>query len=231
MSLQISLEPNYLTERPDDFMALVRNVVYKDFKGVLKQLTGPGSILKETECVAVINAYWNAINENLKEGIGFNSEHINITPAAGGVFESENEPFDDEKHWKGVNLTAGTSMRKASREMKITLTRATVPTPYVKAFFDIRAESTNQSITPGFMADITGDLIKIEGEQSGVYFINTTTGTETKVARIHVNQPKKLTVIIPEGLATGSYRIEIRTHIHESKDLRTASLNAILTVA
>jgi len=230
MSLKISLELNNLTERPDDYMAVVRNVVYKDFSGILKQLTGPGSILKETECVAVINAFWGAIGENLKEGIGYSSEFVNITPAAGGVFDSDSESFNENKHWKDVNLTAGTELRKATRDMKIEIVHATAPVPYVKSFFDISTERANQSITPGFMADITGDMLKIEGDNSGVFFINTATNTGTASPRVHVNEPKKLTVMIPADLDQGSYKIEVRTHVRNSKELRTGVLNAILTV-
>lgn len=228
MSLQISLEPNVLTERPDDYMAVVRNVVYRDFKAILKQLTLPGSILKETECVAVINAFWNAIEENLKEGIGYSSEHINITPAAGGVFDNIEENFNPSKHWKNVNITAGTEMHKSAQEMKINIITVAVPVPWLKTFFDIRSESTNQTITSEFMADITGYLLKIEGNDSGVFFINTATGSQTAAPKIHVNESRKLTIVIPE-LDPGTYRVEVRTHVRNTKELRTGTLNALLT--
>lgn len=231
MNLEISLQPNHLTERPDDFMAIVRNVIYRTTDDIIEQMTVPGSILKKTECRAVINDYWNTIGENLKEGLGFTCAYINVTPAAGGVFESDDESFDPKKHWKDVNLSAGSELRKASQEMKVVTVRAVAPVPYLKTFFDIRTESTNQSITPGFMADISGDMLKIEGEQAGVFFIHTTSGAVTQSPRVHVNEPKKLSFLIPDQLATGAYRIEVRTHVRNGKELRTGTLNTLLTVA
>jgi hypothetical protein len=231
MSLYISLQHNPLTQRPNDFMAIVRDVIYKDTGQIIKQMTGPGSILKETECLAVINSYWGAINENLKEGMGYSCEYLHVTPAAGGVFTSDDESFDESKHWKDVNLSAGTEMRDASQEMKVSVIRAIPAVPYLKSFFDIRTEGNNQGITPGFMADITGDLLKIQGDDSGVFFINTTTNEVTQAPRIHVNEPKKLSILVPETMPKGSYKLEVRTHVHNVKDLRTGTLNAILSVA
>jgi len=228
--LQINLQLNPLTEKPNDFMAVVTNVVYKTEDDIIGQMTGPGSILKNTECVAVIHAYWNTISENLKEGMGFSCDYVNVTPAAGGVFESEEESFNDKKHWKGVNLSAGSVLRKSSSEMKVSTKRAVAPTPYVRNYLDIFSDTSNQVITNGFVADITGDLLKIEGDNAGVFFINTSTGAVYQVERIHVNEPKKLTVLVP-ALPGGSYRIEVRTHVRGGKDLRTGSLNAILTVS
>jgi hypothetical protein len=228
--LQIILQTNHLTERPDDYMAVVSNVVYKSEDDIIKQITGPGSILKPTECVAVISAYWGAITENLKEGTGFTSDYVNVTPAAGGVFYSEDESFDDKKHWKDVNLTAGSILRKSSVEMKVVTKRAVAAIPVVRSYFDIRTQSWNQNITPGFMADILGDLLKIEGTNAGVFFVNVSSGAQVAAERIHVNEPKKLTILIPQ-LPVGSYRLEVRSHIRGGKELRTGLLNAVLTVA
>lgn len=231
MSLQISIEQNYLTEEPDDYMAVVRNVPYRDFNDVIKQMTGPGSILKETECVAVINAFWNTIETNLSQGIGYSCEHINITPAAGGVFDKVDEPFSSIKHWKGVNLTPGTKMRKSVVDMPVSVIQSTVAVPVVREFYDIRTSSSNQTITPGYMADIKGNLLKIMGPQAGVFFIHTGTKAETPATKIHVNESKTLTVVIPENLPSGTYKIEVRTHVRQAKELRTGALNALLTVA
>lgn len=230
MSVEISLEPNNLTPRPGDWMAVVRNATYQNTSAVIKQITRPGSILKETECVAVITAFFNQINDNVREGIGFTSDYLSITPAAGGVFESENEAFDPSKHWKDANLVAGPLMRKAIADMKVKTIRMATPLPYVAAFLDIKTESRNQLLTPGFMADITGDLLKIEGDAAGVFFVNIDTSEVIAVPRIHVNEPKKLTILIPEALPAGSYKVEVRTHIHKSKDLRVGSLNGVLTI-
>jgi hypothetical protein len=227
--LQITLQPNPLTEKPNDFMAMVTNVVYKTEGDIIRQITGPGSILKTTECVAVIHAYWDSISENLKEGVGFTSEYVHVTPAAGGVFDDEEESFNDKKHWKGVNLSAGKVLTKSASEMKVGIKRSTVPVPYVRNFLDIFSNTSNQVITNGFVADITGDLLKIEGNDAGIFFINTTTAAVYEVNRLHVNEPKKLTLLIPE-LPAGSYRVEVRTHIRGGKELRTGFLNAILTV-
>lgn len=229
MSLEIRLVPNHLTKRENDYMAVVHNVVFKNLNDIIKQITVHGSIMKETECVAVINAYWDAIGENIENGIGFSSRQINITPRAGGVFGSSEDYFDEGRHWKDVTISAGVKLKKNINNMKVKIVRSLPNLPSVKSFFDIQTQTSNQKITPGHMADITGDMLKIQGENAGVFFINKDSGHEFAVERIHGNLPKKLTIIIPEDLIPGFYKLEVRTHINRSKEIRTGTLEAILS--
>ena len=45
------------------------------------------------------------------------------------------------------------------------------------------------------------------------------------------NKPGELMFIVPAGLASGDYTLEVRATIHGSEDVRTGALGATLTVS
>lgn len=74
--LNYALYRNPLTEGEDDYTAIAQSLLNKNIKDIIHQITKPRSILKETECVAVIHDFFKAIAENLGEGYGFNRENL-----------------------------------------------------------------------------------------------------------------------------------------------------------
>lgn len=222
MSLQFSLELNPLTARPDDYMAVVRNPKSVEIKDVVKQITRPGSILKETECNAVINDFFNALSQNLQEGIGFSSPYLSISPGLSGVFDSNSEAFNPKKHSKTVNIHAGTHLREAVEQMKTERVVATAPMPEVKTLFDIKSQ-LNNCLSPGGMADITGYSLKIEGPDAGIFLISDQ-GAEIAIKYVHINEPRKLSFLVPAELKPGMYNLEVRSHVKGVKTLTTGQL-------
>lgn len=60
-------------DNPKDKIGKVTNQKPKSFENLLDVLTGPGSILKETESRAVIDKYWEIIIQYVSEGHGYQS--------------------------------------------------------------------------------------------------------------------------------------------------------------
>ena len=72
--IEISLVDNKLTkDNPYDRMGMVQNRKIKTVADIVKQLTAEGSILKRTECDAVIHSTLRTITRNLIEGYEFRS--------------------------------------------------------------------------------------------------------------------------------------------------------------
>ena len=66
--LKYALYPSTITKGEDDHLAIPQGRINSNIEEIIHQITGPGSILKETECVAVIHDFFNVISGNLKEG-------------------------------------------------------------------------------------------------------------------------------------------------------------------
>ena len=96
---------------------------------------------------------------------------------------------------------------------------------FIDEFTDIETESVNETATSGGQFIITGQKIKISGDNTsiGVYFVNTQ-GTEIKVTkRLAENMPAKIIGIVPQ-LPPGTWKIVIKTQFtygaYYSKELR-----------
>ena len=63
--MKYALYRNHLTEGENDFSAIPLSQINKKIEDVIVQITKPGSILKQTECVVVIHGFFRAISENL----------------------------------------------------------------------------------------------------------------------------------------------------------------------
>ena len=59
--LKYALYRNHLTEGENDFSAIPLSLTNKKIEDIIAQITKPGSILKQTECVAVIHDFFRAI--------------------------------------------------------------------------------------------------------------------------------------------------------------------------
>ncbi len=94
------------------------------------------------------------------------------------------------------------------------------PAPGIHKVINTYTNEENSTITPGSTIKVTGTGLKIMGdnEKAGVWLINTGNGTRVKVQQIIVNDEEELTVMIPESIKPGSYRIEINTYYDGKKN-------------
>ncbi len=232
--LQYSLVNNPLTPNPTDLRAIIQQYKRKKIADIVKQLTVPGSILKETECEAVIKRFLQIIADNLQEGIGLDSEFLIISQTISGVFNHENDPFDRSRHQVNMTVRPGAAFQQALDQAKPIKTDNHIPTPAIKSVFDVKTKS-NEQLTADRMFDIYGSQLKIENAEDpaqGVFLVSTQKEKEVKVEYIHHNGYRKLQVELPAGLKTGEkYRLEIRTTVNGGKEIRTGSYHKVLSVA
>ena len=82
------------------------------------------------------------------------------------------------------------------------------------------------------MGQIIGHRLKFDpaDPQQGIFFI-ASDDSETRVAIVGKNKPGELIFLVPDGLASGEYLLEVRAIPRGSHDLRTGALKATLTVA
>ena len=232
--LQISLVNNKLTvDDPHDCMAQVQNRQQLTTAAVVKQITGKGSILKSTECNAVINDLFEAIADNLRQGHGFTCDYFSLEPSVSGVFVNDEDRYDPKRHQVELNLRLGSPLKKALAEMEVKVLPHNTPVPTIKKVFDRKSKTTNEQLTPGYTLDITGDLLKIEDEtaaEQGVFLVNTQRAEEVKIGHLFLNVAKTLEVELPDNLKKGTYRLEVRTAVYKVKEVRTGAAPFLLTV-
>jgi hypothetical protein len=87
-------------------------------------------------------------------------------------------------------------------------------------------------LTPGGMGQVVDHRLKFDPTDAnqGVFFV-AEGGGATKVDVVGRNKPGELMFMVPAGLASGDYTLEVRATIHGSEDVRTGALDATLTVS
>lgn len=232
MYLFYSLKDNPLTPDPTDFRAQVQDSKRLTVEEIVENMTIEGSILKKTECNAVINAFLKEVTHNIGLGMGFTSNYFTIYHTISGVFKNVKDEFDPERHQININLLQNTEMRRAVERIVTKKLQNVVPAPELIEFYDYGSDTINQQITPGNTAELLGDLVKVEDTEAaeqGVFFIHSS-GTEYRVERLRNNSKSKLSFALPKGMKKGSYSLEVRTTISGSKEVRSGRMDVSLEV-
>ena len=229
--MKYSLYENRLTTDVDnDFIARPVDFKINSREQLVKDITGPGSILKPTETNASIDAYWNNILNYIRRGEGYRDQYVTVKLEMGGVYITTNDRFDRDRHSLVVNLIPSSILTDASQEVKPEYVKAEPNVPVVDEVYDWMSDSTNTSLTPNGVLMIKGSALKIHEEpDEGVFFINQSNGAEVKADAPRDNEPQTLRLIVP-ALDPGEYRIEIRNTTRNGQTLRIGLFEPRLTV-
>ena len=230
--LDYSLHENVLTKDETDYMAMIQNSQKCGIDDVIDDITGPGSILKETESVAVTHAVFKALGKRLARGEGFQSEYLAIDHSISGVFTSIDDVFDPKRHAVNVNVRLASTLREMTSKIPVNKVKSTTPMPTLEQVYDHWTQTSNDVITPRSSVDIQGINLKIgdpEDAQQGI-FLADAKNAEVRIDRLSLNQPKKLVFSVPEGLKKGDYTLIVRTVMRGTKKIREGRLNQILVV-
>ena len=230
--MKYCLHANPLTKN-GDFMAVPQDIENYGIEEVITQITGPGSILKKTECRAVIYAFLDKVAENAEKGIGLLSPYLVLTPGLSGVFEDEQDKFDESRHSREVHINPGSILRKSIEKMEVEKVPVQKRRPVITQVFDIKSGEENHVITPGHMIEIMGSNLKVgnnEDKNQGIFLVDTANGKAIKAIHIHYNVPGKLSVVLPETLAKGTYQLIVKTIYNNCKTLKQGTLESPLEV-
>jgi hypothetical protein len=209
--LEYFLVENLLTDRPDDFSAQTRSIATLDKEGLIVRILNKGTLLTRTDIVAVLNGLEESVVEALLEGYSLTLPLFNTAFSISGVFEGPLDMFDANRHKLNINLTKGTLLRKAEREVKFGKTQSGASLPNIQEVKDSVSGAVNEKLTRQGVAEVRGYNLKIEGDNPacGFWFVNES-GTETKAATLVENKPSRLIVLIPD-LADGFYQVKVVT--------------------
>ena len=231
--LNYSLYNNHFTaDNPDDRLARPVDVTVNTREDLIEEITGPGSILKPTETDAVIDNYWSTITDYLRKGEGYSDDYIRTRFGISGVFQDEDDQYDPARHQVLISVVPKDAVTDATDDISLQKVDGQAITPVVDTIYDWGSGTDDDILTPGGVLEIKGNHLKIHGniEEEGVFFVNQSGGTETAASHIRTSEPKTLTLQVPEGLAAGTYRIEVRNTRHDSETLRTGIFAPELTV-
>ncbi len=233
MSLKYSLTENLLTPQPDDYNARPQDVKSHDLESIISQMLEKGSTVTRTDILAVLNNFFEVTGTITANGEAINTDLFKTNFSITGVFDGATDTFDKNRHTIKVNTNAGKVLKEVLDKIPLEKTMAPEATPHILEVKDSVSGSVNDQITSGGVLEITGGLLKIEGDhpENGVYLV-ANEGTKNKVTTLVDNKPARLFVILPT-LTAGEYTLQITTQYNGGaglKNPRTGTFNKLLTI-
>jgi hypothetical protein len=220
--LEYTLDPNELTENPNDLRAQVINVSSSTQEDIINRIMEIGAGLTRSDVVSVFEAEKQVIARIIADGGAVNTELFNAFPSISGVFETPDEPFDPTKHKVHIKLQGGVVLRAAVAEIRTKRVAAVVTGTVITAVTDLKTGALNSTITPGRDVKISGVKLRIAGPEPevGLYFVpEAGDPVLVDISDVVVNNPSELIALVP-SLAAGTYRVRIITQYSSSRLLK-----------
>ncbi len=232
MSLRYGLIPNHLTDDPNDYMGIVTDNDTVNVETIVQRMTGKGSTITKAEALSVVEEYEYAVVEAVKNGNSVNTKLFKINPSVSGVFVDKHDGFDPARHAVRLNMNAGSRLSEAISDIELRKVEITSPQPVIQQFIDLKTNVVNESFTAGQIASIRGSLLKFDevDRAQGIFFI-AADGTETRVDNVVKNKPSELLFFVPEALTSGTFQVEVKTILQNTKKLRTGRFLTDLVAA
>ncbi|MDR2292400.1 MAG: DUF4469 domain-containing protein [Prevotellaceae bacterium] len=165
-------------------------------------------------------------------GLGYFSLVVN------GVFIGDHAKWDTAKHSLHVKASASSELREAIKATHVNVRGMSQSGIVINNVHDVVSGEDNMRLTPGGGVNLQGSRIKIAGESAynGIFIINQDTQEVTTIAAnaILVNDPSKVSFIVPSNLPAGDYKLSITTQFSTGAKLlnepRTYVFDYVLTV-
>lgn len=232
------LYDNLLTrDNPNDFIARTISERSLNVKQICESAVNRGGA--DVSAAAMEHATALFLKEmayQLCDGYSINTGYFTAGTQIRGVFDSPTESFNSQKHNILFQFNQGEKLRAEIPNIEINILGVADASSMILQVKDIKSGTVNDILTPGRNLKISGNKMKVAGDNAGngVFFVDAATGTRTQVEEsdMVVNNPSELIIIIP-ALTAGSYTIEVVTQYAGSsllKDPRTALFERTLTV-
>ena len=206
-----SLVENVLTDRKDDYSAIVHTKGSLDKEEIISRMLNKGTLTTRTDILAVLNNLEETVEEVLLQGFSVVYPLFNTSFSISGVFEGSLDSFDGNRHKLNVNLTKGLRLREAEKKVKLEKTTAAPLLPLIQEVKDSISGRVNEVLTVNGVLEVRGNNLRIEGDDPtcGLWFINEN-GEEFKAETIVENKPSRIIAIIPE-LRRETHQVKVVT--------------------
>ena len=168
--------------------------------------------------------------------VDFGLAHVSL--GVEGVFIGDNDSWDSTKHSLKVVTSPTSRMRTKVAKVSANVRGMASSGLFVNSVTDVTTGEVNMTLTPGGAVNVTGSKMKVVGDDPtcGIMFTNETTAEVINIpaSSIAINNPSKITFVVPATLAPGDYKMSITTQFSTSasllKEPRTYVFDYVLSV-
>ena len=168
--------------------------------------------------------------------VRFGLGYFNLT--VNGVFIGDNAKWDASQHVLAINAAPVAELRDAVKASLVDVRGMAASGIAINSLTDVTSGKVNSQLTPGGGVNLTGSYIRIEGDapEVGLSLTNMQTSEVVAIAKtaIPVNDPSKVTFVVPATLVPGDYKLTICTQFSKSgkplKEARSYTFDYALNV-
>lgn len=231
MAINYFLQKNAITPDPDDYSARIESGTSRTLDDLINEMMKRGTTLDRVELEGALDLFFRVTTEEVSNGSVVLTPIANIRPGIKGVFNSVGDSFDRSRHMIKASLSAGIQLSEAMQNAKVEKTTTALPSPAITEFIDYGSGTTDSILTPGNIGTIMGEELKFDPANAaeGIFLIDSA-GAETKIATIAQRTEGKLVFMIPSGLSTGMYTLQVRKAYTQNATIRVGELAENLEV-
>lgn len=191
-----------------------------DTARIIAEMKAEDSGLREETIQHVVALYKRVITRLLLSGVSVNDGLYYAQASFRGIIE--NSQWNPAKNSITVNFQMGADLREAIKKTRVNIIGEKGSAMYIGGVADASTRATDASATAGRAFTLTGSKIKVAGTDASVGITLTSEGgTVTRITEdlFVINDPSKVTFIIPANLANGTYTLKLTTQFTNSKTL------------
>jgi hypothetical protein len=224
------LVQNHFKNGEDVYSAVVQSRGTIDQAGLIRSMIYRGSSINESDILAVLRDYFDAIYEALLNGHTVTTPLVNLRITIRGNFDDAEATFDPGRHAIIAVANPGVELKQQIKSNIVAQREESLkPLPNPVQFRNLsNGRETNQLVL-GKVAQVTGSRLKFDRNdpEQGIFLLNN--GSTLRVEPDGKISNSELVFMVSTTLVPGEYRLEVRAKFGKS-DIRSGRLAAILTV-
>lgn len=183
-----------------------------DMARIIAEMRAEDTGLRQETLEHVFKLHNRVVTKLLMSGVNVNTGLFYASTALRGV--AEQGVWNPEKNSIVVNFQTGAELREGIKATQVVNIGPKGSTIYIGGVTDAATRMTDATATAGRAFTLTGGKLKVVGTDPSVGITLTSeSGTVTRVTEdlMVVNEPSKVTFIIPANLQDGRYTLTLTT--------------------
>lgn len=218
--VNVQMADNTMTpDNPNDKIFTVVNNGTAGRDRIIQEMMAVNPGLERETLAMVLDLKNRVCRTLLLQGMRVNDGFCNAALTCRGLVQGT--AWDPAANSLYANMQPSQELRDVlERQVHVNVVGERPSAAFIATGEDVATKAEGNVTQPGSIYTVRGKKIKVEGTDPsvGLYFVSST-GTETKVTQLAVNNPSEVTFVVPSSLDDGSYTLRIVTQYSAGANL------------
>lgn len=210
--VNVQMADNTMTpDNPNDKIFTVVNNGTAGRDRIIQEMMAVNPGLERETLAMVLDLKNRVCRTLLLQGMRVNDGFCNAALTCRGLVQGT--AWDPAANSLYANMQPSQELRDVlERQVHVNVVGERPSAAFIATGEDVATKAEGNVTQPGSIYTVTGKNIKVEGtdEAVGIYFVSST-GQETKVTQLAVNNPSQVVFVVPASLENGTYTLRIVT--------------------